>query len=250
MPSAWIDQPIRIELIGCGGTGSSMLDELFRMHSLLVRLAHPGLIVRAWDGDTVSEANVGRQRFWPCDVGWNKAELAVKRYNGFGDAGWAYVDRMLERHDAEHLRTDVVITCVDSPRVRAWLGEVGRERDKGETLWLDTGNDADSGQVVLGNWSGRTDRTKPGEVRLPNVLDLYPDLANQTDDPRASCSVEEAIERQDFGINQRVAAEASGLLWRLIRYGEIDRHGSYIYQGSGEVLPLHIDEDQWQSFAA
>lgn len=250
VPSDWIDSEIRVAVIGCGGTGSSMLDELFRMHSLLVRIEHPGLSVTAWDGDSVSEANVGRQRFWPCDVGWNKAELLINRYNGFGETDWRYEDRMLDAASTARLRPDVLITCVDSPEVRVMVGEVGRERATADTLWIDTGNDANSGQVVMGHWGGRDVSERRVDLRLPNVLDLYPGLKGQTADDQPSCSVAAAIEKQDFGINQRVAAEASGLLWRLIRYGEIDRHGSFIYQATGEVMPLHIDEVQWRSFAA
>ena len=130
------------------------------------------------------------------------------------------------------------------------VGEMGRKSGAREALWIDTGNDANSGQVIMGHWGGRNMRVKGIETVLPNVLDLYPGLKQQKGDEQASCSVEEAIDRQDFGINQRVAAEASGLLWRLIRYGKVDRHGSFIYQDRGEVLPLYIDDEQWQSFAA
>jgi PRTRC genetic system ThiF family protein len=249
-PASWLDNAIQIDVIGCGGTGSSMLDELFRMHSLLVRLDHPGLVVTAWDGDTVTEANVGRQRFWPCDIGWNKAELLINRYNSFGDTQWYWHNRMLTAEDAKALRPDVLITCVDTPTVRVMVGEVGRKRTRTDALWLDTGNDANSGQVVLGHWSKEPATKDQISLRLPNVLDLYPGLKNQKDGEGPSCSVAEAISRQDFGINQRVAGEASGLLWRLVRHGQIDRHGSFIYQESGEVLPLYIDEEQWRSFAA
>jgi PRTRC genetic system ThiF family protein len=227
-----------------------MMDELFRMHSLLTRLGHPGLSVTAWDGDTVSEANVGRQRFWPCDIGWNKAMLLVDRYNGFGETDWRYEDRMLDEKTALRLRPDVLITCVDSPQIRVMVGEVGRSRNQLEALWLDTGNDANSGQVILGHWSGCDFAEGQDDGRVPNVLDLYPTLRTQKDDNEPSCSVEEAITRQGFGINQRVAAEGSGLLWQLVRHGQIDRHGSFIYQESGEVLPLYIDDNQWRSFAA
>jgi len=251
-PAHWLDSAIRIDVIGCGGTGSSMLDELFRMHSLLVRLEHPGLIVTAWDGDTVSEANVGRQRFWPCDIGWNKAELLIKRYNSFGDTEWHWQNTMLDERATNNLRADVLITCVDSAAVRVMVGEVGRKRRRGvdSPLWLDAGNDANSGQVILGHWDAPPAVPDAIGLRLPNVLDLYPGLKTQKDAAEPSCSVAEAITRQDFGINQRVAAEASGLLWRLVRYGQLDRHGSFIYQESGEVLPLAIDEEQWRSFAA
>lgn len=241
----WMERAIGIELIGCGGTGSSMLDELFRMHSLLIRLDHPGLSVRAWDGDEVTEANIGRQRFWPSDVGFNKAELLISRYSSFGGVDWRYQGRDVEQLDLVSMRTDVVITCVDRPEVRVMVGDVGCAHGK-SGLWIDTGNDDQSGQVVMGDWMGRSAK----KANLANVLDLYPSLRTQKTDERASCSVEESISRQDFGINQRVAAEASALLWRLVRYGQINRHGSFVYQEQGEVIPLEIDEDIWRSFAA
>jgi PRTRC genetic system ThiF family protein len=247
VPASWLTSAVEIELIGCGGTGSAMLDELFRMHSLLTRLDHPGVKVRAWDGETVQPANVGRQRFWPADVGWNKAALLVSRYNSFGGVEWVAKDRALDEESCERLSPDVLISCVDDPAVRVMIGRTGRKACRNrESLWLDSGNDHDSGQVILGHWAGR----KIVEDRLPNVLDLYPSLVNQRADRRASCSTEEAIGRQDFGINQRVAGEASGLLWRLLRYGSLDRHGAFIYQARGEVLPLMIGERYWQSFAA
>lgn len=246
-PADWVSEEISIELIGCGGTGSSMLDELFRLHSLMVRLGHPGLNVRVWDGDTVSEANVGRQRFWPADVGWNKAELLTTRYNNFGETNWEWRSEMLTREACQKIRADLVVSCVDCPQVRVMIGEVGRDSNVDpSTLWIDLGNDSNSGQVILGHWAGRKN-VKGG---LPNVLDLYPDLKSQRVDRRASCSTEEAVQRQEFGINQRVAAEASGLLWALLRHGKLDRHGSFVYQSTGEVLPLVISEEQWASFEA
>ena len=236
---------VRIELIGCGGTGSAMLDELFRMHSLLVGLGHPGLVVRAWDGDEVQPANIGRQRFWPADVGLNKAELLISRYNGFGGTAWHGIGQHLEEEHCRRLRSELIISCVDDPQVRVMIGEQGKTVQT-DALWLDTGNDHDSGQVILGHWAGR----EAVEGGLPNVLDLYPGLRHQRRDARPSCSAEEAVNRQDFGINQRVAAEASGLLWRMLRHGGIERHGAFIYQAEGEVIPLKIGEQYWQSFAA
>lgn len=246
-PARWLTGQLTIELIGCGGTGSSMLDELFRMHSLLTRLDHPGFQVRVWDGDEVSEANVGRQRFWPADVGWNKASLLVERYNSFGGTTWVAESRHLSRDDCKKLRPDLLISCVDDPQTRAMLGTVGAKLAVAkECLWIDTGNDHHSGQVILGHWAGRK-RVKNG---VPNVLDLYPTLRSQRADQRPSCSTEEALQRQDFGINQRVAAEGSGLIWQLLRHGALNRHGSFIYQREGEVLSLPISEAHWQTFEA
>jgi PRTRC genetic system ThiF family protein len=81
-PATLLERPIRVLLIGAGGTGGEMLDRLIRLHFGLVRTGHPGgLDVTLWDGDTVSDANIGRQRFAPCDIGYNKADLLIHRAN-------------------------------------------------------------------------------------------------------------------------------------------------------------------------
>lgn len=243
-PTHWATDVVNVTLVGCGGTGSSMLDELFRMHMLLLRLDHPGLCVEVWDPDEVSEANIGRQRFWPADVGYNKAELLVNRYNSFGGTNWTAKGETFCHKMCAELSSDLLLTCVDRPEVRAKIGKAGSKKGSKSCLWLDTGNDDSSGQVILGHLAGR----KSGKNALPNVFDLYPSLVNQKSSARPSCSTEEALRRQDFGINQRVAGEASGLLWQLLRHGKLDRHGSFVYQQHGEVLPLAIGEETWKAF--
>ena len=57
-------------VIGAGGTGSQMLMGLAQLHTAMIALGHPGgLDVTVIDSDQVSEANVGRQMFYPSDVG-------------------------------------------------------------------------------------------------------------------------------------------------------------------------------------
>ena len=69
---------VSVALVGCGGVGSQVLTGLARLHKALVSLGHPGgLHVTAFDPDTVSESNVGRQLFSPADVGINKDRKSV-----------------------------------------------------------------------------------------------------------------------------------------------------------------------------
>lgn len=61
---AYIRHPqhrVTVDVIGCGGTGSHILTGLARINMALAGLEHPGLQVRAWDPDEVSEHNIGRQ---------------------------------------------------------------------------------------------------------------------------------------------------------------------------------------------
>ena len=73
--------PITVNLIGCGGTGSHMLTKLAQLNHALLELDHPGITVVAFDADTVSPANIGRQAFLASDIGQNKATTLVTRIN-------------------------------------------------------------------------------------------------------------------------------------------------------------------------
>lgn len=55
--------PITVNLIGAGGTGSKVLTALLEINESLIALGHAGLSVRLWDDDIITTANLGRQRF-------------------------------------------------------------------------------------------------------------------------------------------------------------------------------------------
>lgn len=68
-----------IAVVGAGGTGGYLLQSLAR---LLVHLGRPdGIRVVVFDGDHVEEKNVGRQLFSHAEIGRNKAETLVRRFN-------------------------------------------------------------------------------------------------------------------------------------------------------------------------
>lgn len=245
-PVKWLSHVINVSLVGCGGTGGEMFDELYRIHSLLIALGGKGLNVTAYDPKSVSPANIGRQRYWPADVGFNKAEVLVNRVNNFGGLRWAGVDQPFIVEEAIWHNIDILITCVDTPVPRAEIGQYIQQKNfrYEEKLWLDCGNSSHSGNVILGHLFGPEDIP----VRLPNVFDLYPMLATMQESNEPSCSTQEALMRQDYGINRSVAREGANLLWQLIRHGSINHHGSFIDIRSGTVTPLAIDENVWATF--
>tara|TARA_R110002072_G_scaffold298269_2_gene471976 strand:+ start:24542 stop:25327 length:786 start_codon:yes stop_codon:yes gene_type:complete len=244
IPSDWLDRKLKVALVGCGGTGSEMIDELFRMHTLIIRLGGNGLNVTAFDPKLVNHANVGRQRFWHADIGYQKAEILITRLNSFGGVHWEYRNVLFEPNLITNF--DIVITCVDSPVIRARIGQFDFNHhyysSKTFRLWLDCGNDSHSGNVILGNLGDKV------ENYIPNVYDLYPVLGNMPDDNEPSCSTEEALEKQDYGINRSVAREGANLLWQLIRHGSLSHHGSYINIQEGTVTPLKICSKQWSVY--
>jgi hypothetical protein len=50
--------PVTVNLIGAGATGSNMFMALAKMNHALIALGHPGLQACLYDDDTVSEANL------------------------------------------------------------------------------------------------------------------------------------------------------------------------------------------------
>ena len=258
VPSDWLDHRISIALLGAGGTGSEMLDALARLHGAITALGHPGgFKVHVFDPAAVSETNVLRQRFWHQDVGQNKALVQVQRLNVMLGLDWeAYP---LEPDPTDLAEVDLVISCVDKASVRTKLAEMfyqatlehygELEDEPGHwPLWLDTGNDADTAQVVLGDLNEEITayRTINGH-RLPHVLDLYPEVASMEDNDAPSCSAAESLSSQQWGINRLTADVAANLLWQLLRHGAIDHHGAHIALSPITVSAMPIDPMYWQA---
>lgn len=68
--------PVTVLVAGAGGTGSQVITSLARMSVALQALGHPGLHLTAFDPDTVTEANIGRQLFSETELGLNQGDGA------------------------------------------------------------------------------------------------------------------------------------------------------------------------------
>jgi PRTRC genetic system ThiF family protein len=112
--------------------------------------------------------------------------------------------------------------------------------------WLDLGNGATTGQVVLGEMEGHFKKNMRGEYeeranRLPHVFDLFPHLRRQKDKANEpSCSLIEALEKQDLFINSTLANAAGQILWQLLRHGRISNHGAFINLDTGRTVPMAV----------
>lgn len=245
-----IARRVTIELAGAGGNGSLMAAGLARLDTAIRALGHPGLDVEIWDPDTVSEANLGRQLFAPADVGQSKAAVLATRLNAWYGTDWtghaaAYSGNV--RGDRE---PRILVTCVDSAKARVAIG-AGLERAYRQPLyWLDLGNRATDGQVVLGipPWN---EEHRAYEFRLPTVLELFPELGakrfiGDTDAP--SCSLAQALQRQHLFVNQAVVTPALQLLWQVFRTGRTTWHGAFVNLDSGRTTPLPVDPEAWKRF--
>ncbi|WP_434667759.1 PRTRC system ThiF family protein [Paraburkholderia sp. A3BS-1L] len=241
-PSHMLNGPWKVVVVGAGGTGSALLPSLARLHHAMIELGHPGGIeCTVYDDDTVSEFNVGRQGFYPNDVGQYKATLLVNRLNLLMGTNWLAEPRRVD--SKVNLRTDIVIGCVDSRRARHAIVQAANRG--GCRYYLDCGNETDRGQVILGEFG------KPRHDRLPHVGDLFPDLLNAKNDKgddTPSCSMADALRKQSLVINQAISVQAFNLLWSLFRNGGLSFSGVFVSLATGRTNPIPIDPAAWARF--
>jgi PRTRC genetic system ThiF family protein len=204
------------------------------------------------DGDTISPTNCIRQPFARSEVGLNKAIVLVNRLNLFWGLNWEAVPTHLKpgthisrSYSGDDLRAHIVIGCVDARAARAAIRDAVSNWST-VSYALDLGNNADSGQFILGE--PLNERNRRTRLRLRNAWELFPDIADPTldDDGEPSCSTAAALDAQEPFINSTLAQHALALLARLFRYGEISYHGEFINLATGVTSVLRIDPRNWK----
>ncbi len=251
LPAKLLAQRVNVLLVGAGGTGSRILEKLVCLHLALVAKGHPGgLQVTVVDPDTVSAANIGRQAFYPGDIGCFKADVLVNRANmALGNVQWtSEIAKVDTRAGLEGF--DLVIGAVDNRSARLGILRALENCMSGSRYWLDTGNRANDGQAVLGQVPSRK-RVTDDKLRLPHIAELYPQLVDpvaEDPDEGPSCSLAEALEKQSLYINSAVSDFAMNILWNLFTRGQIEAHGAFINLAQMMVTPLKVDPAVWARF--
>lgn len=236
LPAALGDRAIKIVLVGCGGNGAQMLMGLASLDTALRAISTRSLDVTVVDDDTVSEANLGRQPFYRCDIGNSKARTLTERINLAHGLAWTAIHGRAP--EAVRLDgADVLVTCVDTASARRAVGAALAAVRNAPTYWMDLGNRAGDGQFILG-----CPNREAEAGHLPTVLDYFPELAdeNQPDDNAPSCSMAEALERQSLFVNRVVASHALALLFDLLGRGSIGHAGAFINIATGQSVPIPL----------
>jgi PRTRC genetic system ThiF family protein len=238
--------PVRMLVVGCGGTGAAFSTSLPYLHQSMRALGHPGgLEVTLADGDAVSETNCVRQPFNVNHVGRNKAEALITGINHFWGLSWRAIPRFIEPDD-RLTAFDIVVGCVDSRASRALLAKL-TSAAYDVRYWLDAGNGPAFGQIVL----GEPRQHGVGDLRLPTVAELLPDTVRPgPEDNQPSCSAVEALTRQAPFTNHVLAHHMLFLLGQLFRRGELTHHGMFLNLERGEVEPIPVDPAQWEVMKA
>ena len=240
---------VRVLIIGAGGTGSAVVMGLPYLDQAMRVWGHrDGLEVVLMDADTVTETNCVRQPFSVSDVGQNKATVLVNRINMFWGTNWSAIPshfhvRSFDRN--QDRCPDVVIGCVDTRAARKAIEDSFSRALSRTCYWLDLGNNAASGQYILGQPLNARNRRK--SERLRTVSELFPEIIDVEagEDPLPSCSAVEALDRQEPFINQTLASSALAMLARLLRYGRLNHHGAFFNAETGRMSALPIDPQMW-----
>jgi PRTRC genetic system ThiF family protein len=244
------NRAVRVLVVGAGGTGSAIAMGLPYLDQAMRVWGHRyGLAVALMDADAVSETNCIRQPFSTSDIGQNKATVLINRINLFWGTNWQAVANHFHAKSFDRDRDrcpDLVIGCVDTRAARRAIeGSFSRALNR-TCYWLDLGNNAASGQYVLGQ--PRNARNRRKAQRLRTVSELYPEIVDveSGEDPLPSCSALEALDRQEPFINQTLAASALAMLAQLFRYGKLRHHGAFFNAKTGQMCALPIDPAMWR----
>ena len=248
--------PITVNLIGAGGTGSQVLTALARMNHALSELNHAGLSVRLWDDDVISEANLGRQLFAESELGLHKSVALINRTNRFFGTNWKAETQKFEKDDLERLQSNmqsnIYISCVDSVKSRFDIAEILNELKMDKSYyrnqckyWMDFGNSQFTGQVLLstvGNIRQPNSEKFETVENLPFVTEEFGELLiqSETEDDTPSCSLAEALEKQDLFINSTLAQMGSSLLWNLFRNGLTQNRGFFLNLKNFQSQPIKL----------
>jgi PRTRC genetic system ThiF family protein len=247
--------PITLNLIGAGGTGSQMLTALARMNHSLLALGHTGLQLQLFDDDRITEANLGRQLFAQSELGLYKSVALINRINRFFGTNWKAVPERFTSDTINRLpdngRANIFVSCVDTVQARFDIATAIKHMAKQNNYnrnkllyWMDTGNAQHTGQALLSTLSpihqpnSKLYRTV---AELPLITEEFKTLLEaQTDNNEPSCSLAEALDKQDLFINSTIAGMGASLLWNLFRNGMTENRGFFINLHDFRTQPLKV----------
>ena len=247
-----LNQEPTILLVGCGGTGGFVAEQLCRLFT--GRAAR--IILQ--DHDRVEPHNLLRQNFHPEDVGEFKSKALATRlscefqrpvaysvypfrnerevlYEGRG--GTMYTDWSRERNG------DLMIGCVDNAAARAAMAQAV----KPWSWYVDAGNGETWGQVLVGNSDGARYRLEKSfhekegmctalplpTLQQPGLLEVQPDTQ-----PDIDCAAALDLTDQDPTINNMMAALVVQVVRRLVA-GTCPWMALYLALETGTVTPVY-----------
>jgi len=111
--------------------------------------------------------------------------------------------------------------------------------------YMDFGNSRETGQVILST-IGKVAQPNSKQYRtieqMPMVIDEFGELlqASEAGDNTPSCSLAEALTKQDLFINSALANIGASLLWQLFREGMLFNRGFFLNLKDFRTQPLKV----------
>ncbi len=223
-----LDKPVKIVMLGAGGTGGHIAPHLYR---LLHALDRPVRIVIA-DGDIVEQKNLVRQNFISADLGRNKAQVLAERYASAFGREIQYIPEFIESEDrlAELIAPDILqispysrqkellpilIGAVDNNKSRKMCHEVFQKAEN--LVYIDSGNGEYTGQVVCGI-------RRKGQTYYEPIGAIYPDILKDTDQfpTELSCAEAAMSAPQSIVANIMAATVIISYLYNILILGNIE----------------------------
>lgn len=217
-----LNKPVKIVMLGAGGTGGHIAPHLYR---LLHALERPVEVIIA-DGDIVEEKNLVRQNFISCDLGRNKAQVLAERYASAFGMEIQYIPDFIETEEkltallkprfsyATYETLTILIGVVDNNKSRQLCHKVFNKSDN--LIYIDSGNGEFTGQVVCGV-------RRKGKTYYKPVGEVYPDILEDTDKfpTELSCAEASVSAPQSMAANIMAATAVISYVYNILVLGNI-----------------------------
>ena len=227
-------RPVRIVMIGAGGTGGHIAPHLYRLLHALDRPCDVLIVV----GDIVEEKNLVRQNFITADLGRNKARVLAERYSSAFGMECSYIPEYMEDENGlirlvtprlirngvgfsngqiyqdRFYELVILIGCVDNNKSRQLCHRVFQKVTP--LVYIDAGNGEHTGQVICGVRAGK-------RTIFPPVAGLYPDILEDEDKYPSELSCEEMAvsSPQSVVANLTAATTVVGYVYNIVVRGEL-----------------------------
>lgn len=223
-----MDRPVKIVMLGAGGTGGHIAPNIYR---LLYALDRPTRFIIC-DGDVVERKNLVRQNFSEADLGKNKARVLAERYSHVFGMETEYVPNFVERLDLlmeliqplDWKRDEydwkpskemvILIGAVDNNKSRQLCHQAFSRSQ--ELIYIDSGNGEFTGQVVCGVRRNGHTIQKPVGSAFPELLrdhgDKFP--------TELSCAEASQSDPQSIAANITAATAVVSMVYNILAHGE------------------------------
>jgi len=252
------NSPVKIVMLGAGGTGGHAAPHIYRLLFSIGRRVRFILV----DGDAVEAKNLVRQNFSEYDLGKNKARAMAERYSDAFGLEPEYIPDFIEekerlaallrpdicalpknqwyKKDGRHIKAAselvILIGAVDNNKSRKLCHEVFMEAR--DLVYIDSGNGEFSGQVVCGV-------RRAGRTMFQPVGALYPDVLDETDKfpSELSCAEASVSAPQAITANLTAATIVVDLVYNIVVLGENEVRSAPFSTRTVNVRP-HIEKSR------